>query len=239
MAHLILMLDDDRHAQQRERPMHPCFASIPAPYSPHWTPSIPSPRPSPDIEQLGTGLAGRAANGVMGHDSLDRWRATDALIRAAGLDPDVWGICPTCDGDGSVEAYPGQRAHSAAWTPSGPPVGEGWQLWETVTEGSPVSPVFGSAEGLAHWLTTPAGGDASGPSRIPMTLESARTFVARGWAPTGVITAGGVHDGAHYVGTRHVLSAPANGDGGISSADSFVPHGTTMRYGHDESAGES
>lgn len=32
-----------------------------------------------------------------------------------------------------------------------PPVGEGYQLWQSVTEGSPISPVFSSAEKLADW----------------------------------------------------------------------------------------
>ena len=32
-----------------------------------------------------------------------------------------------------------------------PPEGEGWQLWETTTEGSPASPVFKTPEELAEW----------------------------------------------------------------------------------------
>jgi len=32
-----------------------------------------------------------------------------------------------------------------------PPKGDGWQLWETTSEGSPVSPVFKTAEELAEW----------------------------------------------------------------------------------------
>ena len=32
-----------------------------------------------------------------------------------------------------------------------PPEGEGWQLWETTTEGAPVSPVFKTPEELAEW----------------------------------------------------------------------------------------
>lgn len=34
---------------------------------------------------------------------------------------------------------------------SEPPVGEGYQLWETTSEGSPISPVFSTAEELADW----------------------------------------------------------------------------------------
>jgi hypothetical protein len=32
-----------------------------------------------------------------------------------------------------------------------PPEGPGWQLWETTSEGSPISPVFKSPEDLADW----------------------------------------------------------------------------------------
>lgn len=32
-----------------------------------------------------------------------------------------------------------------------PPIGDGYQLWETTTEGSPISPVFSSPEELAEW----------------------------------------------------------------------------------------
>jgi len=35
-----------------------------------------------------------------------------------------------------------------------PPSGEGWQVWEKVSEGSPVTPVFPTAEALAKYLST-------------------------------------------------------------------------------------
>lgn len=37
-----------------------------------------------------------------------------------------------------------------------PPKGEGYQLWETTSEGSPISPVFASAEELAAWCESGA-----------------------------------------------------------------------------------
>ena len=33
----------------------------------------------------------------------------------------------------------------------GPPLGDGYQLWETTSEGSPISPVFKTIEELAKW----------------------------------------------------------------------------------------
>jgi hypothetical protein len=34
-----------------------------------------------------------------------------------------------------------------------PPIGEGFQLWETTSEGSPVSPVFETLDQLCEWAT--------------------------------------------------------------------------------------
>ena len=33
-----------------------------------------------------------------------------------------------------------------------PPEGDGWQLWEVVTEGSPISPVFATHGELVQWM---------------------------------------------------------------------------------------
>lgn len=34
---------------------------------------------------------------------------------------------------------------------NGPPTGDGYQLWETTTEGSPISPVFVTLDELCEW----------------------------------------------------------------------------------------
>ena len=55
---------------------------------------------------------------------------------------------PVCEGNGDD---PQKRASAEAWRPTEPPKGEGFQLWETLSEGSPVSPVFKTADELATW----------------------------------------------------------------------------------------
>lgn len=35
-----------------------------------------------------------------------------------------------------------------------PPVGDGYQLWETISVGSPVSPVFETLEQLSNWMVS-------------------------------------------------------------------------------------
>lgn len=182
ITHLLLMADDDRHAQAVGRPLHP------------WLVGVLDARPSDDIGALGEGLAGRSSDGRFGHDAIDRWAATSKIIEAAGLDPQTWGICPTCKGNGNVEAYPGQRAESEAWESTEPPTGEGWQLWETVSEGSPITPAFDSAEGLARHMVTARPWGYSGD------FDNALRFVLAGWAPSMVGDASGVTSGAEWVG---------------------------------------
>lgn len=138
-----------------------------------------------------------------GHDALNASVVVRARCEREGVDD----TCGTCQGHSTLEAYEGQRAEGEVWAEQDhePPKGEGWQLWETVSEGSPVSPVFATAEELAQWLTTPDGGKAAGPSKRPMTIEQARGFVDAGWAPSFISNAGGLHDGAAYVGTERAL----------------------------------
>lgn len=68
--------------------------------------------------------------------------------------------CPACDGSG-LEGTTEQRAAYLSWEASGPPAGEGWQMWQTTTEPTPLSPVFQTAEELADWCTDNATAFAS------------------------------------------------------------------------------
>jgi hypothetical protein len=177
ITHLLLMLDDDLRAQSLGRPMHPYF---------HDTGSRAyGGRPSADITEFGTGLAGRPGS-FMGHDAIDGWSAVKKVIQAAGLDPETWGICATCEGHGSVEKYPGQREEADAWEPTDPPTGEGWQAWETTSEGSPCSPVFATPGDLIVWASGPNGRLGIGGS--PVSEAAARAFVGAEWAPSMVAT---------------------------------------------------
>ena len=54
----------------------------------------------------------------------------------------------------------------------------GWQMYETVSEGSPVSPVFATKDELAEWLSS----RAAESERV--SPAAARQFVADGWAPS-------------------------------------------------------
>jgi hypothetical protein len=126
-----------------------------------------------------------------GHDSINAHVAVAARCDREGF-PER---CATCQGHGSIETHPGQRAAAEAWERSEPPTGEGWQLWETVSEGSPVSPVFADADGLAVWMSDPERGDRWVPQDV------AAKFIADGWAPTLVATPQtGVVSGVEFAG---------------------------------------
>lgn len=82
-----------------------------------------------------------------GHDSINAGIAVEGKCARLGETH----LCATCEGFGSVERYEGQRAEAETWVSTDPPEGDGWQMWETTSEGSPISPVFATPEELAAW----------------------------------------------------------------------------------------
>lgn len=129
--------------------------------------------------------------GGFGHDGINASVVVRARCEREGIDP----ICQTCNGHATVEKYEGQRAEAEAWEPTDPPAGDGWQLWETVSEGSPMSPVFATADELAGWMSDPARGDRWVPGDVALK------FVEKGWAPSGVLTPGrGYQSGVEAMG---------------------------------------
>lgn len=143
----------------------------------------------PDYAKITTFLCGRAPDrSFLGHDSTDAWSAIKKLGELAGL-PEDWNTCATCKGDG---IHPEAKASVEAWEPTPPPAGDGWQMWETTSEGSPISPVFDTPEKLAQWL---ADNGASSFGRDTATYEQWLGMIRRGWAPSAVIGASGLQSG--------------------------------------------
>ena len=115
----------------------------------------------------------------MGHDSLNQSICIAARCEREGVEV----YCATCEGSSTLEAYDGQRALMEAWEATEPPTGESWQLWETVSEGSPVTPVFDTAEELAEHISNKP--RLLGPSSAPITVEAALNWIQNsGWAPS-------------------------------------------------------
>jgi hypothetical protein len=86
--------------------------------------------------------------GLFGHDVINRL----ILIKARAKRLGVFGKCSVCNGEGTLP-HPNEaiRKLHEEWKEYEPPTGEGYQLWETCSEGSPISPVFSSVEELADW----------------------------------------------------------------------------------------
>jgi len=88
---------------------------------------------------------------------------------------------------GFVYDGPDDEEAQEAWERTDPPAGEGWQIWETVSEGSPVSPVLPTAEALVEWMVN--NGDGSRYVHN-VSREAAEAFVRVGWVPSGLIQDG-------------------------------------------------
>lgn len=88
------------------------------------------------------------AKSNFGHDSINRWTCVNAKAKRLGIKMN----CPDCKGEGVF--YPSEKYAELArnFEPIEPPVGEGYQLWSTTSEGTPYSPVFDTPEKLATWL---------------------------------------------------------------------------------------
>jgi len=98
-----------------------------------------------ELHALGEGLAGREIDQLSG--SCVSWAIANKLKETAGM-PETWGECQVCEGHADD---PKLRAEAEAWKETEPPTGDGFQLWETTSEGSPVSPVFASLDELCAW----------------------------------------------------------------------------------------
>lgn len=129
-----------------------------------------------ELAALVRGLAPGEDLGPFG-GGMASYKIQKALRGIAGV-PETWGICPTCKGDGTD---PAAKEAYEAWQREDPPAGDGWQVWETVSEGSPISPVFATAEEVVRWLVDVGGYSEAG----------ARGFVCAEWAPSGIITGDG------------------------------------------------
>ena len=83
----------------------------------------------------------------MGHDGINRWILIETRAKRLG----VYGKCPDCKEKGTTRLPRKLKKKHNGWKEFEPPTGPGYQLWETCSEGSPISPVFASAEELADW----------------------------------------------------------------------------------------
>lgn len=114
----------------------------------------------------------------MGHDAINQWVCVKARCKREGV-PDS---CERCDGEGAMWSSPEAKEIAENWEEEQPPEGDGYQVWETVSEGSPVTPVFKTPEELARHLVANDDSVTKGT-----TFEQWMHFISGpGWAPSMV-----------------------------------------------------
>lgn len=127
--------------------------------------------------------------GAWVHDSINCWICVETRAKRLG----VWGECSVCDGHGEIWHSEEIRKAAEKWEGYGPPTGDAWQLWETTSEGSPMSPPCQTPEALARWLTD--NGASTFGSSTADYVTWLRFIVGPGWAPSAVSDAAGFRSG--------------------------------------------
>ena len=89
----------------------------------------------------------------MGHDGCNSWVCVKAKMKRLGFKNST---CECCKGNGTIWLMPKYRKLAEEWEQVEPPTGDGFQLWETTSEGSPTSPVFATLDELCSWAATNA-----------------------------------------------------------------------------------
>ena len=73
-------------------------------------------------------------------------------------------------------------------------------MYETTSEGCPISPVFKDPDELAHWL---ADNKASSFGGSGATYEQWKAMIGEGWAPSAIITrSAGMVSGVEYIASH-------------------------------------
>lgn len=110
-----------------------------------------------------------------------------------GLDGDHWKLRTSLSSE-IFEEWNGERPIKGEYMPAWPKESRThYQMYETCTEGTPISPVFEDPEKLARWL---ADTGASAFADMTATYEQwLNTIVRDGWAPSAVSRNGKLESG--------------------------------------------
>lgn len=159
------------------------------------TPVVPDEALLADIRRkLAFDLSGDAPGATRRfYDNMFRTTGEATVLREAERMCDLYNVRLSChlnqeDVDALVEAGRLMSKAHDDWTETEPPAGEGWQMWETTSEGSPISPVFDTPEKLARWL---ADTNASAFGSEGASYEAwLKTIVGGGYAVGSVLIGG-------------------------------------------------
>lgn len=124
--------------------------------------------------------------GFLKHDSINSWVVIRFHLKREGK-PEG---CGFCNGEGQHWPESKYRDLAENWERIEPPEGDGYQVWETVSEGSPVSPVFATTEELADYM-------AESETGVHMTTREnwLKWINGPGWAVSMMVGPDGVKGG--------------------------------------------
>lgn len=84
-----------------------------------------------------------------GHDATNQSICVEARAKELG----VYGMCECCNGDGEIWFSDEIKELAENWERVDPPLGDGYQMWENTSLGSPRSPVFETLDELCEWCS--------------------------------------------------------------------------------------
>mgnify|MGYP001607413613 CR=1 FL=1 len=121
----------------------------------------------------------------------EKWQ--QGLARDYGTDDNKWGPKLEKYADMSFSEYDGDRPDPARYMPEWPDSERTHlQMYETTSEGTPISPVMETPEELARWLVY---NQASAFAGITATYEQWLKMIVRGWAPSAYLDGHGIKPG--------------------------------------------
>ena len=112
--------------------------------------------------------------------------------------------CKLCHKYAALAGY-GIGSHCPELPFQDPPKGDWFQVWETTSEGSPISPAFEKPEELARWL---ADNNASAFGSQGATYDQWLKFIGVGWAPSAASCGGALQSGVAAIAEQEAHRAP-------------------------------
>lgn len=86
----------------------------------------------------------------IGHDCINQHICLKAECDRLGFPLD----CPRCSGTGELWPCNEIKKLYEDWVETDPPAGDAYQLWETISDGSPITPAFRTPEELADYIVS-------------------------------------------------------------------------------------
>lgn len=130
----------------------------------------------------------------LGHDGINQWVCVKARCERESVED----TCTACDGNGDAWESPESKQKFDEWKETEPPAGDGYQIWETVSEGSPVSPVFATPDELADWMVLHDDSVTKDTTR-----DQWLAFInGPGWAPSLIQDAKGIRAGTQVTAQK-------------------------------------